>query len=613
MSVCYLEVEDEITDAVARLRSAPDDRVVVVVPPGSRIGTSRINFRLLQREADKERRGLVFVSSDAAVRALATSAGLEAHATVADAEQGMAVGSTLSATGPTSAPTGPAPATPGPTSATAGPATHRDSAQANATTPGSTPHPETAPPSEAPPGQAAPTHPRPRDHRWAASPRGTVARPRSAGEVVRSPTGGFATTPRTTSAALEITHGPESVWTGDTGAAPAKPARRGRSRTRRLVGWAIRLAIVVALIGGAGYAGYVYLPTATITLTPGTQELGPMQITVTADPSVAVADPDQRQVPAEHVPIPLSASGTFPATGQQVNQSRATGTVTFTSTNTFFDVPIPEGTVVSTKAGVAFQTTAATVLPKADINHPSSVDVAIRAASPGPGGNVAAGTITSAPDAITTLLVSVTNADPTTGGRRIVTTIVTHDDYDAAVTDLTAQLGTELQDLLADPSTAPRGLTVFPQTGTMGKVTVAQSASDVVGAATESFQISVESPGSVLAVDEALVASVAGNQLLASVAPGVRVFPETVTTQVSPGVVNGDVITYQVTADGRQYAPIDASALEDSIRGKTISEARSILEPYGTVELSVWPDFIPTIPDDVRRINLTIESPELPR
>ena len=52
MSVWYLELDDEITDAVARLRAAKDDRVVFVVPPGSRIGTGRINLRLLAREAE---------------------------------------------------------------------------------------------------------------------------------------------------------------------------------------------------------------------------------------------------------------------------------------------------------------------------------------------------------------------------------------------------------------------------------------------------------------------------------------------------------------------------------------------------------------------------------
>ena len=58
---------------------------------------------------------------------------------------------------------------------------------------------------------------------------------------------------------------------------------------------------------------------------------------------------------------------------------------------------------------------------------------------------------------------------------------------------------------------------------------------------------------------------------------------------------------------------MDPGQLQAQVAGKTLSEARSILGAYGSVEVSVWPDFIPTIPNDVRRINLTIQSPDIPR
>ena len=50
-TIVYLDVEDEITIAAARIRRAGQPRVGVVVPFGSRVATSRINFRLLAREA----------------------------------------------------------------------------------------------------------------------------------------------------------------------------------------------------------------------------------------------------------------------------------------------------------------------------------------------------------------------------------------------------------------------------------------------------------------------------------------------------------------------------------------------------------------------------------
>ena len=80
MSVWYLDDEAEITDAVARLRAAEDRLVVLVVPPGSRIATGRINFRLLAREASARDLRLAIASPDEQVRSLAGAAGVLARA-----------------------------------------------------------------------------------------------------------------------------------------------------------------------------------------------------------------------------------------------------------------------------------------------------------------------------------------------------------------------------------------------------------------------------------------------------------------------------------------------------------------------------------------------------
>ena len=76
----YLDVDDEITTAVARIRSATGSPVLLVVPWGSRLASSRINFRLLAREAVAQGRELVVVAPEPAARSLATSAGLATHA-----------------------------------------------------------------------------------------------------------------------------------------------------------------------------------------------------------------------------------------------------------------------------------------------------------------------------------------------------------------------------------------------------------------------------------------------------------------------------------------------------------------------------------------------------
>jgi len=80
----YLDVDDEITSAAARIRGSEATKVALVIPYGSRISTSRMNFRLLSREAIVNNRRLSIVASDPATRALAASAGLPVFASVID-------------------------------------------------------------------------------------------------------------------------------------------------------------------------------------------------------------------------------------------------------------------------------------------------------------------------------------------------------------------------------------------------------------------------------------------------------------------------------------------------------------------------------------------------
>ena len=79
--IIYLEVDDEITSAAARIRAADAvDRLAVVLPYGSRVATSRINFRLLSRDALTHDKRLSIVSGgsgDAGAGGVGRAAGLQ--------------------------------------------------------------------------------------------------------------------------------------------------------------------------------------------------------------------------------------------------------------------------------------------------------------------------------------------------------------------------------------------------------------------------------------------------------------------------------------------------------------------------------------------------------
>ena len=88
-TIVYLDADDEITSAASRIRVAGDSRVGLVLPFGSRVATSRINFRLLAREAQANGRRLDIVAPDASARALAASAGLAVFSSVGEYESAL--------------------------------------------------------------------------------------------------------------------------------------------------------------------------------------------------------------------------------------------------------------------------------------------------------------------------------------------------------------------------------------------------------------------------------------------------------------------------------------------------------------------------------------------
>jgi len=74
----------------------------------------------------------------------------------------------------------------------------------------------------------------------------------------------------------------------------------------------------------------------------------------------------------------------------------------------------------------------------------------------------------------------------------------------------------------------------------------------------------------------------------------------------SPGVVEDGVITFPVTITARQVLQVDPAAVEAQIRGKSLKDAKAILDTYGQSQLSVWPDWVGTIPTLDQRVDVRL-------
>ena len=561
MSIVYLEIDDEITGAISKLRAVRDGEAVIVVPPGSRIATSRINFKLLTREGNERRLNLVAVSDDPSVRALAISAGLPAYDSIGAAEQALA--------------------------------TFRDQDRRLAERLGRQPP-------EGPKEGLAPERQSDALDRTQVLPVPLIPAPRKGPIADAAQTAGA---PR---------RGTESRSRRGPGSQPVASEDRSARGSRR-VGTApvVGALVLLLLVAVVGYGAYLFLPTATITLQPVATQLSSDPFTVVADPNVAVSDVAAGVVPAQQLEIPLSVSATFPATGIEARETRASGMVRFRSENTLNEVALPEGTVVSTSGGIDFETTAPAIVPRADFatSTPGAVDVPVRATRLGPRGNVAADAITELPAGLRGQLVGVRNPDPTDGGRRVEESVVTQADFDAALVVLDDQLHVALAEAMALPGTTPRGLTLYPRTAQTGSPEPSPTATEAVGVVQASFTVAYESVATVLAVDETLVDELAASRVRGMLTADQQIVGDQVATTHSAISVIGETIPYEVTATASVFSDPDTAALTTAVRGKSIPDAQQILAPYGMVEISIWPDFVDRLPDQTARISLVVVTP----
>jgi hypothetical protein len=573
--IVYLDVDDEITSAASRIRSSPGTKVALVVPNGSRIATSRINFRLLSREALVSNRRLSVIAGEPASRALAASAGLPVFATIAEYEAALA--------GPSAA-------------------VDEDSGK-GAVRPASepVPRPEPAP------------RPSPRSKRGAraeaaaaaataataAAAATSTASPRIAGESSQM-TVPFDTPPATGDERAFEQPEPRTL--------PVVVGNRFRVRASvAAVLAALALAVVVVAV-----AGFLLLPSATIALTPRQDTVGPIQVTIAADPTATAVDAAKGVVPAVRLDVPAEASQTFTTTGKKVTEAAASGSVTFTNYDPTSSNSIAAGSIVSTEGGIGFRTLAAVTVARAAFTPPSTTvpshaSVRIQAVNPGSEGNVPANAIRVVPPGENPTFLAVANPNPTSGGVHTETPQVSKAEVDKAVATLQKALQASFDDAISAGAGAPTGTELFPSTAAMGAPTFSVNPTSLVGQAMNTFDLGVSATGTVIAVDPSPVRSIAEARLHDRIGADHRLVDGSIQVDVGKGSVGEDgQVSFEATARAAEVTVVDPNQLRALVKGRTASEAEAALAPFGVAKVELWPAWVTTVTGVDARLSISV-------
>jgi len=227
---------------------------------------------------------------------------------------------------------------------------------------------------------------------------------------------------------------------------------------------------------------------------------------------------------------------------------------------------------------------------------------------PGTSGNVEPNTIVVVPRGEDPQALKVVNPDAISGGTHEEFPEVVQDDVDAAVEALTARIAADTSTIAVAQAANP-DRTVFEETLTIGEPTPIVDPQTFVGQEIESFELGMTAQATILAVDPAPVTAIAETLIRGLVTPGFELVADSI--KVTPGspVVDGQTITFPVTATAQQVAVLDPDELRQLVMGKSLDTARELLEPFGEVELTAWPDWVGSVPTLADRVHLQIDQP----
>ena len=241
------------------------------------------------------------------------------------------------------------------------------------------------------------------------------------------------------------------------GRGPRRPlaAAAGSGRRGSIGGAILALAVLVAGVGI-----YLLLPSAAISVTPRQEPVGPIDITVTADTTASAPTPPRLVVPAQQVPVPVSVSDTFNATGKRVALTNATGNVRFQNLDPTSTNRIAAGSIVRDQLRCPLPDRGDGHRPArradhhrdADHAHARPGEVKVTAVEADRTATSTPGRSSIVPSGENSLFLKVSNPEPTTGGTSQEFTRVTQADVDGALAALNASLAEAFTEAMADPA-----------------------------------------------------------------------------------------------------------------------------------------------------------------
>lgn len=369
-------------------------------------------------------------------------------------------------------------------------------------------------------------------------------------------------------------------------------------------------AALVVLIFGLYFALSV-MPKASVLVKTDSQAVGASMM-LTMNTLASSVDSDRKVVPAKSQELQKTYTQQTPATGQQNNGAKASGTITVVNCSDD-TVTLPAGTGFSSGSSTFISQSSVSI---AGSNFKSSGDckedgravVSVIAQNAGASYNLGATnySIASAPAKLSA------SGDSMSGGTDNITKIVQQADIEAAKQKITAQDTSEIKKQLQSQLS---NAGYYPVVASFGAGTPAVTTSANVGDATDNVTVTEKSTFTMVGAKQTDLEKIIKLAVKDDIDESKQSILDyglssaSFTTPVS--VPNGISTTMQVTVVAGP--DIDADALAKQVAGKKSGEAKQTIKDYPgvtDVTISYSPFWVSSMPSKASKITITIDKPQ---
>jgi len=359
-------------------------------------------------------------------------------------------------------------------------------------------------------------------------------------------------------------------------------------------------------------AAWLSLPKATLALQLKNQEKS-ASLDLTADAQAKSANADEKTLPANQEQAVKEISEDFDATGTKTGGKKATGKAVIYNEFSTEDQPLVATTRLETGDGKIFRITENVVVPGVtklgNETRPGAIEADVVADQPGESGNIGPSDFRisgfkDTPPKYEKFYAK--SAGPMTGGAEGETKIVTAQDIASAKEKIAADAKRAAIENLKSNLAADRKIFESAVQTDVANISV----SDAAGTEKEKFSATASAQASAISFSEADVKAILGAELTKSGAKAEEIaFQKPLNYILSESNIGQKMLKFQAKTDAKLAPDLDLENFKKGILGKSAADAQIYAKNFSAIEkmsISFWPFFVNRVPAREGRVEIEV-------